>query len=141
MHRRKLPKTSKFKTNKNLTIIYLNRLRLKTLLSFVISRVFMKSNQSFVASKLGFFERDKHFLAVTTVNFRIGNSTDEVPLEHILLFVSATYFFHFLVDIISGYGKTRLFPDKSTKIVKSARLIRDKHFLVKILIQDSKWVP
>ena len=77
-----------------------------------------------------------------TVNFRIGNSTDEVPLEHILLFVSATYFFfHFLVDIISGYGKTRLFPDKSTKIVKSASLIRDKDFLVKILIQDSKWVP
>ena len=61
MHRRKLPKTSKFKTNKNLTIIYLNRLRLKTLLSLVISRVFMKSNQSFVAPMLGFFERDKHF--------------------------------------------------------------------------------
>ena len=73
--------------------------------------------------------------------FRTANSTDEVPLEHILLFVSATYFFHFLVDIISGYWKTRLFPDKSTKIVKSASLIRDKDFLVKILIQDSKWVP
>ena len=48
MHRRKLPKTSKFKTNKNLTT-FLNCLRLYSLLSFVIFRVFTKKTDVLLA--------------------------------------------------------------------------------------------
>ena len=46
MHRRKLPKTSKFKTNKNLTT-FLKCLRLISVLSFVISRAFTAKSSRF----------------------------------------------------------------------------------------------